>query len=41
MDHLPGLGKRLDDLPCIFMLPKALVASDPSLSLKRKMKEEL
>lgn len=39
--HLSGLRDRLQDLPCIFMVPHGIVATVPSLSLKTERKHEL
>ena len=39
--HLAGLRERLQDLPCIFMIPHGIVATVPSFSLKAERKQEL
>jgi hypothetical protein len=39
--HIAGLRERLQDLPCIFMIPHGIVATVPSFSLKAERKQEL
>lgn len=39
--HLHALRDHLQDLPCIFMLPKQLLAQHPEFSLSRGPKQEL
>ncbi len=39
--HLQPIRQRLMDLPCIFMVPKSMVASDASLSLHANARTDL
>lgn len=40
-DHIKGMRAHLQDLPCIFMMPRLMVQSDPSLSLETQSRQDL
>lgn len=40
-NHLHGLRDRLSTLPCLFMVPKAIVDKEPDLSLQERARDEL